>query len=162
MTKNTWKALAEKYDTKAKWADALLFLNTDDHEELVSALIELSPEDIVKKSGDIGSVHINVSSPVSPDSDVVVRELNRLDIAKIRLDEADEKLDEVKKAQDKAQKSLDIATAAAQEISEVQARLDNISLDNISSKVTIDAENIFKQIIESAKKASKEYGKYTR
>lgn len=44
--KKTWQEIAEKYDTKAKWAEAIILLNPEDHEELISALIELDPQDI--------------------------------------------------------------------------------------------------------------------
>lgn len=46
INKEAWKKIAEKYDSKAKWADAILFLNLDDHEDLLSALIELDPSDV--------------------------------------------------------------------------------------------------------------------
>lgn len=50
INKEKWQELAEKYDTKAKWADAILLLNLEDHEDLISALIELDPQDILEKS----------------------------------------------------------------------------------------------------------------
>lgn len=139
IDKNTWQALAEKYDTKAKWAEALLFLNTDEHEDLISALIELSPEDILKKSGNIGSVHINVSDPVSSVPDVAVRELDRLDVSELHLSEEDVKIDT-------AQKAFDIATAVAQDVRDIQARL-----DDIDSQLKVDPEDILKILRKSVK-----------
>lgn len=47
IDKKKWQDIAEKYDTKAKWADALLMLNTDDHDDIISALIELDPKDLI-------------------------------------------------------------------------------------------------------------------
>ena len=47
VNKEKWQEIAEKYDSKAKWADALLLLNFEDHEDLISALIELDPQDLV-------------------------------------------------------------------------------------------------------------------
>lgn len=49
INKKKWQDIAEKYDTKAKWADALLMLNTDDHDDIISALIELDPKDLVSQ-----------------------------------------------------------------------------------------------------------------
>ena len=31
VNKEKWQALAEKYDSKAKWADAILLLSLEDH-----------------------------------------------------------------------------------------------------------------------------------
>lgn len=146
IDKNTWQALAEKYDTKAKWADALLFLRTDDNEDLISALIELSPEDILKKAENTDSVYVNVSSPVSPED--VVLDISRLDVSNLHLAEADVKINT-------AQKALDIATAVAQDVSDVQARL-----DNIDAQLPIDPEEILKTLRKAAKDALKEYGKH--
>lgn len=47
VNKEKWQEIAEKYNTKAKWAEALLMLNPDDHDDLISALIELDPQDLV-------------------------------------------------------------------------------------------------------------------
>ena len=46
VNKKKWQEIAEKYDTKAKWAEAIILLNPEDHEDLISALIELDPQDI--------------------------------------------------------------------------------------------------------------------
>lgn len=47
VNKEKWQEIAEKYNTKAKWAEALLMLNPEDHDDLISALIELDPQDLV-------------------------------------------------------------------------------------------------------------------
>ena len=31
INKEKWQALAEKYDSKAKWADAIMLLTLEDH-----------------------------------------------------------------------------------------------------------------------------------
>lgn len=60
IDKKKWQEISEKYDTKAKWADAILLLNLEDHEDLISALIELDPQDLVGRSpGDIYVTWIN-------------------------------------------------------------------------------------------------------
>ena len=50
VNKEKWQELAEKYDTKAKWAEAIILLNPEDHEDLISALIELDPQDLAGTS----------------------------------------------------------------------------------------------------------------
>ena len=52
INKEKWHEIAEKYDTKAKWADAILLLNLEDHEELISALIDLDPQDLLDAEED--------------------------------------------------------------------------------------------------------------
>ena len=63
VNKEKWQELAEKYNTKAKWAEAILFLNHEEHEELISSLIELDPQDLVGSSGG-PEVHLNFSGGV--------------------------------------------------------------------------------------------------
>ena len=54
VNKEKWQEIAEKYDSKAKWAEAIILLNPEDHEDLISALIELDPQDLVGRApGDI-------------------------------------------------------------------------------------------------------------
>lgn len=47
VNKEKWQEIAKRYDSKAKWADAILLLNPEDHEDLISALIELDPQDLL-------------------------------------------------------------------------------------------------------------------
>lgn len=63
INKEKWQELAEKYDTKAKWADALLLLNFEDHEDLISALIELDPQDLVGTP--TGDIYVTCNIPPS-------------------------------------------------------------------------------------------------
>lgn len=62
VNKEKWQELAEKYNTKAKWAEAILFLNHEEHEELISSLIELDPQELVDNSGD-SAISLNFSGP---------------------------------------------------------------------------------------------------
>lgn len=86
IDKEKWQEIAEKYDSKAKWADAILLLNLEDHEDLISALIELDPRDLVIVGGAVSSptlpdVILNLVTSKLPDpSDLVAiigRELGR-------------------------------------------------------------------------------------
>ncbi len=69
VNKEKWQELAEKYDTKAKWADALLFLNIEDHEDLISALIELDPQDLAGTP--TGDIYVTCNIPPSSAGKVV-------------------------------------------------------------------------------------------
>lgn len=86
INKEKWHEIAEKYDTKAKWADAILLLNLEDHEELISALIELDPRDLASAGGagsspTLSDVILNLDTSKLPDpSDllaIIGRELGR-------------------------------------------------------------------------------------
>lgn len=86
INKEKWHEIAEKYDTKAKWADAILLLNLEDHEDLISALIELDPQDLASVGGAVSyptlsDVILNLDTSKLPDpSDLVAiigRELGR-------------------------------------------------------------------------------------
>lgn len=86
ISKEKWQEISEKYDTKAKWADAILLLNLEDHEDLISALIELDPLDLATVGGAVSSpslpdVILNLDTSKLPDpSDLVAiigRELGR-------------------------------------------------------------------------------------
>lgn len=78
VNKEKWQELAEKYDTKAKWAEAIILLNPEDHEDLISALIELDPQDIVDandaelRESDSG-YHFNISGMPMVSSEEIVR-----------------------------------------------------------------------------------------
>ena len=63
VNKEKWQELAKKYNTKAKWADAILLLSLEDHEDLISALIELDPQELVDNSGD-STISLNFSGGV--------------------------------------------------------------------------------------------------
>lgn len=62
VNKEKWQEIAEKYDSKAKWADAIMLLTLEEHEDLISALIELDPQDLVGRSGG-PEVYLNFSGP---------------------------------------------------------------------------------------------------
>lgn len=63
VNKEKWQDLAKKYNTKAKWAEAIVLLNPEDHEDLISALIELDPQELVDNSGD-SAISLNFSGGV--------------------------------------------------------------------------------------------------
>ena len=86
VNKEKWQELSEKYNTKAKWADAILLLSLEEHEDLISALIELDPRDLASVGGAVSSptlpdVILNLDTSKLPDpSDLVAiigRELGR-------------------------------------------------------------------------------------
>ena len=126
VNKEKWQKIAEKYDSKAKWADAILLLNLEDHEDLISALIELDPQDLVGSSGG-SEVYLNFGTlPTS----TPIAEVKELDVTKIRdsvqdhLDEVDRILDESRTAQAYLESKMDAIDVELKE-----------SLDFISSKL---------------------------
>ena len=79
VNKEKWQELAEKYNTKAKWAEAIVLLNPEDHEDLISALIELDPQELVDNSGD-SAISLNFSGGVvncSVREEDIVKIINR-------------------------------------------------------------------------------------
>lgn len=81
VNKEKWQEIAEKYDSKAKWAEAIILLNPEDHEDLISALIELDPQDLVGSSGG-PEVYLNFSGPstsalISEADEDIVKIINR-------------------------------------------------------------------------------------
>lgn len=113
VNKNKWQAIAEKYDSKAKWADALLMLNLEDHDDLLSALVELSPEDLAREE---------------MDSEYVVNStwVNNLDTSKITVDRrAEEALEKARQALDAVDK-VDMQTSQVLvELANLQAKLED-------------------------------------
>lgn len=126
INKEKWQELAEKYDTKAKWADALLLLNFEEHEDLISALIELDPQDLAGETKGT-EIYVNLGNP---GTSAPIAEVKDLDVTKIRdsvqdhLDEVDRILDESREAQASLENRMD---AIDDELKE--------SLDFISSKL---------------------------
>lgn len=80
VDKEKWQELAEKYNTKAKWADAILLLNLEDHEDLISALIELDPQDLAGETKGT-EIYVNLSNPGTsapiPFPEDIVKIINR-------------------------------------------------------------------------------------
>lgn len=104
IDKKKWQDIAEKYDTKAKWADALLMLNTDDHDDIISALIELDPQDLIPEE------------PWIVDRNPVINTtwVSTLDTTKVtgaREGNALEKAEEALQKSEEALESLDAVTA---------------------------------------------------
>lgn len=75
IDKKKWQEISEKYDTKAKWADAILLLNLEDHEDLISALIDLDPQDLVGRSP--GDIYITWNNPPTSSTGELAQEIAR-------------------------------------------------------------------------------------
>lgn len=103
VNKEKWQEIAKKYDTKAKWADAILLLNLEEHEDLISALIELDPHDLLEAEEDgyqvpsvspISTINISKLEPLYDHSTSLAKAEETMEAAKNRIDEIERKSDE--------------------------------------------------------------------
>lgn len=141
VNKKQWEALAKKYPDKASWVRALSDLSWGEHDELFSALVELSPQDVSGKAESVGVTNI---TPVFEGIDAVAigREIaksmklsepikiDKLDASKISPTE--EAIKQASEAGDKVREGLEKADKALMKADKAQAKAEsahNAALD---------------------------------
>lgn len=146
IDKKKWQDIAEKYDTKAKWADALLMLNTDDHDDIISALIELDPKDLLPQG--VSTIPESVVNTVWT--------ANKLDTTKISVNSVDISLEKSEKALQKAEEALETLDTQLSlilgELDAIHNKLDSANTPPKLDFVGLDPESIADGINKAIKR----------